>query len=154
MFGYAFDIVEASAVFVFAGERAEDSDFERYIAAFQSLDAKAVGRDSPIAVIMTGGDHLLPNAIWRKRIAQAASKLRSNPLMIVVSASMLARGIVQAIQWINPLPFDAAAARSFEEAVAVGEKRRRKPLPELRKLLAEAEANAVRSSGHLRTGSG
>lgn len=154
MFGYAFDIVEATAVFVFAGERAEDSDFERYIAAFQSLDAKATGRDSPIAIIMTGGDHLLPNAVWRKRIAQAASRLRSNPLMIVVSASMLARGIVQAIQWINPLPFDAAAARTFDEAVVLGEKRRGKPLPELRKLLPAAEENAARASGHLRTGSG
>lgn len=153
VFSHAFDIVEAAAVFLFTGDSHDDSDFERYIATFTMLDKRATGRESPIGMVIPEGDHLLPNAIWRRRIAEAARNLKSNPLMVVVTPSSVARGIVQAVQWIHPLPFDAATARDLNEAILVAERHRGRPAPFFRDLYQEAKRAALRPSGTIRASS-
>jgi hypothetical protein len=152
LFTYAFDIIENATVFLFSGATNEADDYERYIVAFQALDQKSKGRDCPIAIVVVDPGNALPNAVWRRRIAEAAGTLRSKPLMILVSGSAMARGIVQAIQWVRPLPFDAETAADFDAAVRIAERRRGRQMSALYTLQTDARAAAAaRARAHARS---
>lgn len=143
VFAYAYDLVENVAVFLFSGTSNDDADYVRYIATFQELDRKAVGRDTPIGIVVVSPGNPPPNALWRKRIAEAAGGLRSRALMIVVSESALVRGVVRAVSWIKPLPLDSAAVATFEEARDVAEKHRGRRIRALDELHQQAKNAAL-----------
>lgn len=138
MFSHAYDIVDATAVLLFTGTSNDDGDYARYIATFQELDRRVVGRENPIGILVVSAGNPPPNALWRKRIAEAAGSLRSRPLMIVVSESALIRGVVKAISWVKPLPIDSETTSSFDEARAIAERRRGRALRSLDDLYRQA----------------
>ena len=154
VFSYAYDIVEAAAVLLFSGPTNDDGDYERYMAAFQKLDQKVANRDSPIGFLIIDPNNALPNALWRKRFAEAGMSLKSNPTLIVVSASALARGVVRAIQWVRPMPLQAFTASDFGEAMGIAEQRRGRAIRGLLALEAEArDAAAARGRAMTRANS-
>lgn len=142
VFTFAYDIIEAAVVLLFSGKTNDDADYERYIASFQKLDRTSSGRDSPIAFLVVDAGNELPNALWRKRIAEASTSLTSKPLMILVSTSALARGVVRAIHWVHPLPIETQTASDFAEAVRIAEQRRGRPIRGVLALEAEAREAA------------
>lgn len=154
MFTFAYDLMEAAVVLLFSGATNDDADYERYIAAFQKLDRQATGREAPIAFVIIDAGNALPNAVWRKRIADASIALTSRPLLIVVSTSALARGVVRAIHWIHPMPFKTLTASDYPEAMAIAEAHRGRPLRGLVALEAEArDAAAARKRAASRSDS-
>lgn len=154
VFSCAYDIVEAVAVLLFSGPTNDDGDYERYMAAFQKLDLKVVNRESPIGFLVLDTGNALPNAVWRKRFAEAGMALKSNPTLIVVSSSSLARGVVRAIQWVRPLPLQSLTASNFQEAMTIAEQRRGRVIRGMLALEAEArEAAAARGRAMARANS-
>lgn len=142
VFTFAYDIIEAAVVLLFSGETNDDGDYERYIASFQKLDRSSSGRDSPIAFLIIDPGNALPNALWRKRIAEASASLKSKPMLVMVSTSALARGVVRAIQWVHPLPLETQTASDLAEAVRLAEQRRGRPIRGILALEAEAREAA------------
>src|SRR5258708_38160222 len=74
------------------------------------------GRDHPAAILMADPDNPLPNAGWRRKIAEASTTLKSRPVFVMVSTSLVARGVVTAINWLRPPPYEHAVYRAFDEA--------------------------------------
>ena len=75
MFRLAFDRVNLIAVGVFSGVDNTDADFQAYIDSFDRLDAIAFTapqeRAAYVLIVDPGNPH--PNAMWRKRIADASA---------------------------------------------------------------------------------
>ena len=152
MFSQAWDPVDALVVWLFSHEENSDDDYERYIRCIHEMDARGADRELPAAILVVDPGQPAPNAAWRRRIAEASATMKSKALFAVVSESAVVRGVVTAINWIRPPPYEHAVERSFDDAVAWIERRRGRALHNPRKLLAEARevaaerARAPRSS--------
>jgi hypothetical protein len=144
MFTWAFDPVHAAAVMVFSGTSNSDRDFEEYLRVLGRLDGLAAERESAVVILVADPENPIPNATWRKRIADATAEVRTkNALFVMVSASAIARGVVTAINWIRKPPYDVGTVATFDEAIDLCEARgKARPPAILRGLLAEARENA------------
>jgi hypothetical protein len=142
VFLHAFDLVEATAVFVFTGPANTDRDYERYLEVIRMLDARVAGRDAALVQIVDSGSPI-PNASWRRRIAEQTKTFRCRPTFALVSDSALVRGAQVAINWIRPPPFPMSVVATFEQAVSWSEARRGRPIPVLASLLRAARVGGA-----------
>lgn len=120
MFRLAFDRPNVIAVGVFSGRLNQDADFQEYIASFPYLDDMAMQNPHIRAVyaVVVDPENEMPNAVWRRRIADASAHLRSNPLVSMVTKSVAVRGIVTAINWIRPPPYEIKCHETIDLAAA------------------------------------
>jgi hypothetical protein len=78
-----------------------DADYERVLAAFERLARESAPTDALCTnVVVVDRDHDLPDARWRRRIAEAEKKCR-RLRMALVTESAMARGVITAIQWLT-----------------------------------------------------
>lgn len=145
---FSYDAAFQLAVFVFSGTTNDDDDFQAYCDAIRSLAVKlavfAAGSTAlPCAVLVVDPGNPIPDARWRKEIAEASGTLRPPMLLAVVSEASLVRGAITAINWLRPPPFEIATHSSFMRALAWLEGRRGTKLPQLTALLEEARRQVV-----------
>lgn len=146
MFVYRMDRRRALSVWLFTGATNSDDDYAQYVASFAVSDEAArLAPQRGIGVLLVDEGNPVPNAAWRKRIADASTSLKSNPVVILASSSSVVRGIATAINWIRPPPYELRVASTFDEAVTIAQKERGgEPLTALRVLLDEARAEAAK----------
>lgn len=141
MFFFASDIIDASAVFLFAGKVNTDRDFERYIECVRALDERARERDA-VCVQVVDRENTPPSAAWRKRIAESSRELKSRPCFALVTESAVIRGVQMAINWIRPPAFPVTVVARFDEGLRFCEAHRGRPVPSLVSLYADVRAQA------------
>lgn len=146
MFSYRFDSAHGNCVWLLSGMTNTDDDFARYVDSFAKLDKAALQRKNAAGVLVVDRDNPMPNARWRKRIAEASASLQSRPLVAFASESPLVRGMVTAINWLRPPPFEFMITSTFDDAVRWFEAKREVPCKLFFPMLAElrAEADAAR----------
>lgn len=146
MFVYRLDRRRGIVVWLFTGKINSDDDYARYVASFAIADEACIAGPQPgIGILVVDDDSPVPNAAWRKRMAEASASLKSKPIVLLASSSSVIRGVATAINWIRPPPYDFVTASTFEEAVAAAQKRRGEPLTGLHVLLDEARAEAAKA---------
>jgi hypothetical protein len=132
-------------LWLFTGSSNTDDDYGRYVASFAIADEACMRGPQPgIGILVVDDGNPVPNAAWRKKMAEASTTLKSNPIVILAAASSVMRGIATAINWIRPPPYEFFATSTFDEAVALAQKRRGEPLTGLHVLLDEARAEAAK----------
>jgi hypothetical protein len=137
----AHDLEAGAALWLFAGPRNDDVDFQLYLDTIVALDAKRAGLDEAGMVVAEPGNPP-PSSMWRKRIADATATLRAKKAAFaLVSASPIVRGVVTAINWLRPPPYAAGTFAKFGDASAWLEKELARPLP-MARLLDEARSHA------------
>ena len=146
MLGLATDLPEALCVWVFTGPHNSDADFEQYLASIRRLDEACRGRELPAGILVADPGNPPPNATWRRRIADETRSLATRPLFAMVTTSLVLRGVVTAINWIRPPPYEFATFERFDDALAWVEARRGRKLAIGQRLLAEARASVGAAS--------
>ncbi|CAN5344429.1 hypothetical protein BH09MYX1_BH09MYX1_06230 [soil metagenome] len=119
MFSHEFDPELGTAIFLFSGTVNTDDDYTRYLAAVADLDRACVGRKDAVALQVIEHGNEVPNAAWRKRIADATAVIQSRPLFVLVTDSAMIRGVLTAINWIRKPTYEFAIAKTFDEAVVL-----------------------------------
>jgi hypothetical protein len=122
MYLYREDLEESILVAMHVGVEQSDDDYGTSLVLLRDVDLAASERQQPFVHIMSVDDEVkLPNASWRKRIADANKKLTAKRyLFAFVTPSALARGTFTAINWLTPWPpgHDTAAFATFPLACA------------------------------------
>lgn len=144
MFTYRFDPAYAVMVWLFAGETNSDEDYQRYVDTFARADALAAHHPKPAGILYVERDNPLPDAKWRERFAEASLTLRTRPAIAFASPSPLVRGIVTAVNWLRPPPFEFTTTDTFDEAVRWLEHKRGVPMKIFFDLFAECWADVAR----------
>jgi hypothetical protein len=112
------------------------ADYQRIVQTIGRLAQDAAKRGQvAVIVIVVDRDHDVPDAGWRRRIAEAekrCQKLR----MAMVSESAAARGVVTAIQWITGTraTITRSAHATLPEAIVAIERDVGKRMPRIREL--------------------
>jgi hypothetical protein len=145
----AHDTSFGLVVFLFTGETAKDEDFEAYCAGIDFLKAwhgtwTLAETTAPCAILVVDPGSPSPNAHWRKRIADASKDVKPPAYFALVSTSAIVRGVVTAINWIRPPPYEFNVVTTFAAAVHWMEGKRGVKLPAFRELLQEARERALR----------
>lgn len=148
MFTYAYDVPAMACVWLMSGTSNTDDDFQRYLDTIARFDGMAAGWSHAFAVMMVDRDNPRPDAMWRKRIAEASTNLKSRPMFALVSPSPIIRGVLTAINWVRPPPFETAAFATLEDARRWGEAAQKRSLAVLPQLLQRARDDAA--SGTIR----
>ena len=146
MFRLAFDRTSLIAVGVFSGQQNTDADFGAYVNSFDQLDAIAFEnpQDRAAYALIVDPDNPRPDAMWRKRIADASAHLRSNPLVSLITKSAAIRSVVTAVNWFRPPPYSIKCHESLEASAAwIAAQRGRDVLEVMRRL--ERECRALRA---------
>ncbi len=144
MFFVASDIIEASAVFLFAGRTNTDRDFERYIECVRALDERARERDA-VCIQIVDRENTPPSAAWRKRIAESSRQMKSRPCFALVTESPVIRGVQMAINWIRPPPFPVTIEARFDDALRWCVAQRGRPVPSLITLYDDVRTQAEKA---------
>jgi len=145
----SYDAAYGLVVFLFSGPENTDDDFRAYVDAIAMLKAKveiwqAGPARLPAAMLVLDPGTPLPNARWRKEIAEVSADLRPPMLLAIVNDSSLVRGTVTAMNWLRPPPFETGIFATFADAVGWIEAERGVKLPLLESLLVEARAYGAR----------
>jgi hypothetical protein len=154
MFSYRVDHAHANCVWLFSGPTNTDEDWERYVATFAALDAIAWLAELPACILLVDRENPTPNALWRKRIAEASTSLRSRPLVAFASEALLFRGAITAVNWLRPPPYEFRTMATFDQAVQWIEQRRGVPAKTFFTMLAELREEAAAASAGKRVVAG
>jgi hypothetical protein len=145
MFVCRIDERRGLIVWLFTGKTNTDDDFARYLASFAPADEASLRGPRPgIGIILVDDGNPIPDAKWRKRMAEASTTLKSNPIVFLATRSSVVRGVAIAVNWMRPPPYELVVTATFEEAVAIAQKRRGEPLTALLVLLDEARTEAAK----------
>lgn len=127
MFAHEFDLELRAVVFLFSGKHNSDEDYAAYLDAIAELDRRAAGLEV-IAIQVIDPGNAVPSAAWRKRIADSTAHMKSRPYYIMVTTSAIVRGVMTAINWLRPPPYEFAVASTFDEALLLVNRRRDTPI--------------------------
>ena len=148
MFAMAYDTAFGLAVFLFTPDNSTDADFEGYVAGIELVKnwhrASTSGVNAACAILVVEPGSVIPNAHWRKRIAEVSKDVKPPAFFAVVSTSAIVRGTVTAINWLRPPPYEVAIVATFTAAVEWVEGKRGVKLALLHDLLKEARERAAR----------
>lgn len=139
----AIDEDASVAVWLMTGRHNSDEDYERYVASLVDLRARARRKGGGTGLFYADRDNPVPNAAWRKKMAEASKDYPPNCLYAMVSESVVVRGVVTAINWLRPPTYDFVAVATMEEALAwLRERRDDATMSALEHCLARARAAA------------
>ncbi len=152
MFATCIDRFFGVCVWYFCGATNTDEDYERYIESIGRADEMAAKIPfPPAAILFVEAENPMPGAKWRKRFAEASMALKSRPFVAFASPAPMVRGVVTAVNWFRPPPFEFEVVASFEAGVAWLETKRGASLPRLYELLAQCRED-VKGPPASRTG--
>jgi hypothetical protein len=143
MYIYANDPPLAATVILHRGV-STGAEQARYIETFVAMDKELRQHQAPVWLLVTDGEP--PDAVWRKKIAEASRDVSKNVLVAFVSTSALQRGIITAINWLRPPHFRFTVAADVEAAITWVERHRPGTRAALERLHEQArqEADLVR----------
>lgn len=141
MFVESVDRSGTRVVWLFTGSTNSPEDFQGYCDSITRL------KDLPcdglrVAVLVVDAGNPLPDARWRKEIAERSRDVEANTAFILVGGA-LARGVATAINWLRPPTYVLKTAASFADAAEIADQLVGQPVPELRVLYDNARG-AVR----------
>lgn len=142
MFSVSYDKTAALVVSSFSGPTNTDADYAAYCANIEELKAEALDL-LRIAILTISSDNPMPNASWRKRIADASADVAPNSLFILVSDRPAVRGILTAINWVRPPTYQWAIKKSFGAAIDLAATYRPDAVARLLELHDECRAQAT-----------
>jgi hypothetical protein len=150
MYCPAYDQEKGLLVAISAGELTW-SDHVVSMEALARLDRECASLAGPlVTVLVVEPDAGQPTAQMRKEYADAQAQMRApRHLFLLVTTSAVVRGVLTAVHWIRPPTgrFHTEAVATFELAVKRAEQERGTPLPQLKRLLAEARRRRVEATG-------
>jgi hypothetical protein len=118
MLSMAIDEDASVAVWLMTGRHNSDEDYERYVTSLLDLRERARVRGGGTGLFYADRDNPVPNAAWRRKMAEASKDYPPNCLYAMVSESMVVRGVVTAINWLRPPTYDFVTVATMEEALA------------------------------------
>lgn len=124
MFSVSHDESASLVVHYFSGPTNTDADYAAYCSTIESLNADATSELLRIGILTIDSENPMPNASWRKRIADASSDIDPNTLFILVSERPAVRGILTAINWVRPPTYQWSVVKTFEDALALVQEHR------------------------------
>jgi hypothetical protein len=119
MYVFGYDRETSTLVGAKIGEPCTDSDYESIVESTTRLVVDAPANALACFVLVIDPGQPPPSPVWRKRLAQARAPSKAFRI-VIVSSSIVERGIVTAIHWLRPpAPGQKVVSRAtFEEAVA------------------------------------
>jgi hypothetical protein len=120
-----------------------EKEWEQGLAGLLELDTEAhrQGKDGILFVVIESGAER-PNATWRRRLAEQRKKYQAKArLLVMITDSLLFRGMLTAIDWLVPSPPEekTIVTASLEDGIAQAETWRREEIPFLKRLLVNAQ---------------
>jgi hypothetical protein len=120
MYASALDPACALLVGRFFGPSNTDDDFARYIKSILDADTIGLTRPGGVAVLLVERGNPMPNAYWRRRIADETAHIQSkDALFVLCTADPLIRGVLTAINWIRPPRYEVKITASVEDTAAL-----------------------------------
>jgi hypothetical protein len=148
MFILRIDRTFGVCVWYFGGKTNTDDDFERYVASFPLADAIAAAVPfRPVGMVFVETHSPMPNAKWRKRMAEASTTLKSKPCIAFASSSPFFRGVVTAVNWFRPPPYEFTVTSTFEDGAKWLEEKRGVRLPRLFEMFEECRTELHAAQG-------
>ncbi len=124
MFRSITDIEHGLVIGLFSGDHNSDDDYQRYVDSLVAAIG-ALGSRPGIGALIVERGNPIPNAQWRKRIADATGDLGSaDTLFILCSADPIIRGVSTAITWLRPPKYELQVVRSTEALLELVRARR------------------------------
>ncbi|MEZ4293664.1 MAG: hypothetical protein R3B70_01715 [Polyangiaceae bacterium] len=121
----------------------EEADYRRLLDDIGRQQQQVPPAEGFVHILATGSQWPQPNAMWRKRFAEAREKQLYPVHFALISPSPIVRGVVTAVSWVAPPKTGSSTAwSSFDEAVEAIESRFKRRLPILQKLYEEASVRA------------
>jgi hypothetical protein len=146
MFSLSYDGLRHVLVGFAAPGVRTDADYERTLAAVDTLDRDGKLANKPIAfALVVDADSERPPPKWRRRLAEQRRQLTSpRVLMAIVSPSPLTRGVMTAMNWVSPPPAHVQMVNhaTIEEAAAWIERLQGTPRATVLRMFEEARARA------------
>jgi hypothetical protein len=113
----------------------EDADLTRLLEDINKQQLKSPPPEGFIHILISAANYPQPNAVWRKRFAEAREKQAHPVHFAFISPSPILRAVVTAVSWIAPPQKGSSSAyASFAEAVVAMEERFKRKLPILQRL--------------------
>jgi hypothetical protein len=100
MYRSAADYSSACLVGVHSGVRSDAADFQASVDSFSALNEHGMGPLGFIMLVVDEGDHI-PPAPFRRQFAELRKRGRPHRLAFI-SQSAIARGVITAIDWLQP----------------------------------------------------
>lgn len=149
MFRLAFDTSIVIGVGVFSGNENTDMDFQAYVNSFKQLDDLAYARPDirGAYALIVDPENPRPDAVWRKKIADASADIRSNPVVSLITKSAAIRSVVTAVNWFRPPRYEIKCHESIEASAAwIKAMRNDNVLPIIQRLERECRGGTGRLS--------
>jgi hypothetical protein len=129
-------------VWFFHGPKNSDEDYQQYVDSFTKVVVDETLR--PAALLYVERNNPMPNAHWRKKIAEASSDLafRARPRVAFSGPSPLVRGIITAINWLRPPGYDFEVFPTFDAGATWLDQHRRGIKPALVEMMDACAAEA------------
>ncbi len=119
MFREAADETMGQVVWRFSGSSNSDEDYRAYCESIVRMAAIAAS-GWRVAILIVEPGNPIPNAGWRKRIAEVSHRVSPQTLFVIVGGALV-RGVATAINWIRPPTYVFRAAATMEGAIAIAE---------------------------------
>ena len=132
---------EAFAFWLMCGNENTDGDYRRYVDAVREAGERWREHPCPLAVQLVETGNPSPDAAWRRQIASARRGIPGHTLFVLVTESPLIRGVVTAINWLQPAGFTLTVEASLDAASSWISARR--AVPDLHEFHSRARRAAV-----------
>ncbi len=142
MIAYKLDPRSATAVWYFHGPTNSDADFERYVASIRELESVITPTTAGTGLMLVERENPVPNATWRRRIAEASANVGVGCMYALVCESIAVRGVATAINWLRPPKYEFRAFAALDEAYGWLGGRRAESIAFLQATMAELRAEA------------
>jgi hypothetical protein len=122
MYANAIDDDSCALLGVFSGPGISTEQYELSLSEMHRADLLAAARGVPfVYVAIVENDVQRPPAVWRKRFSDANHSVRCERFyFVMVTSSMLMRGVFTAVNWITP----ARAGQHYGVVASVPEAQR------------------------------
>jgi hypothetical protein len=144
MYQYRIDVEHGLLVGLFSGATNSEDDYQRYVDSILEASEKKLTVSGGIAMLVVERGNPIPNAAWRKRIADASGDLGTKDvLFILCSGDPLMRGVATAINWIRPPKYELKVVASLPDLVEVVRQRRPSAAPRVDEIIRELQLRAT-----------
>lgn len=138
MYHSLLDLNAALLVGRFHGDTNSDEDFERYLASIRDADAAGLMKPGGIAVLLVERGNPMPNARWRRRIADDTANIRAqDALFVLCTEDTLIRGVLTAINWLRPPKYEVRVVGSVDALLELVRTRRPDAAPRAEQMVRE-----------------
>jgi hypothetical protein len=105
-------------VWFFYGSSHDDAALERYLTSIGDFERMTAPAIPGTGLLYLEAETPMPNAIWRKRVAEATARLHAGNVFALVNAPLAIRGVSTAIRWQRPSLYTVESFATLDEACA------------------------------------